>query len=83
MQIFHEKYDRKIEDYLRYITNRNRGISIFVGALFTLGGASTISNLVGGFIIIYTRAFRVGDRSGESWRAIAWRKFVVVCVRLK
>ena len=39
-----------------------RGISIFVGALFTLGGASTISNLVGGFIIIYTRAFRVGDR---------------------
>ena len=38
-----------------------RGISIFVGALFTLGGASAIANLVGGFIIIYTRAFRVGD----------------------
>ena len=39
-----------------------RGISIFVGALFTLGGASAIANLVGGFIIIYTRAFQVGDR---------------------
>ncbi len=38
-----------------------RGISIFVGALFTLGGASAIANLVGGFIMIYTRAFRVGD----------------------
>ena len=38
------------------------GISIFVGALFTLGGASAIANLVGGFIIIYTRAFQVGDR---------------------
>ena len=39
-----------------------RGISIFAGALFTLGGASTIANLVGGFIIIYTRAFQIGDR---------------------
>ena len=39
-----------------------RGVSIFVGALFTLGGASAIANLVGGFVIIYTRAFRIGDR---------------------
>lgn len=39
-----------------------KGISIFAGALFTLGGASTIANLVGGFIIIYTRAFQIGDR---------------------
>ena len=39
-----------------------RGMSIFAGALFTLGGASTIANLVGGFIIIYTRAFQIGDR---------------------
>ncbi len=39
-----------------------RGLSIFVGALFTLGGASAIANIVGGVVIIYTRAFRVGDR---------------------
>ncbi len=38
-----------------------QGLSIFVGALFTLGGASAIANLVGGIVIIYTRAFRVGD----------------------
>ncbi|MGV2828427.1 mechanosensitive ion channel family protein [Myxosarcina sp. GI1(2024)] len=38
-----------------------QGISIFIGALFTLGGASAIANLVGGVVIIYTRAFRVGD----------------------
>ena len=43
-----------------------RGISIFVGALFTLGGASAIANLVGGFIIIYTRAFQVGDRTSTA-----------------
>ena len=39
-----------------------QGISLFIGALFTLGGASAISNLVGGFIIIYTRGFQIGDR---------------------
>jgi small-conductance mechanosensitive channel len=39
-----------------------QGISIFIGALFTLGGATAIANVVGGIVIIYTRAFRVGDR---------------------
>lgn len=39
-----------------------RGVSIFIGALFTLGSAGAISNLVGGFILIYTRAFEIGDR---------------------
>ncbi|MEL6441521.1 MAG: mechanosensitive ion channel family protein [Cyanobacteria bacterium J06621_8] len=39
-----------------------KGISIFAGALFTLGSASAIANIVGGVVIIYTRAFRVGDR---------------------
>lgn len=38
-----------------------QGISIFAGALLTLGGASAIANLVGGIVIIYTRAFQVGD----------------------
>lgn len=38
-----------------------RGISIFAGALLTIGGASAIANLVGGIVIIYTRAFQTGD----------------------
>ena len=38
-----------------------RGVSILIGALITLGGASAVSNLIGGIIIIYTRAFRIGD----------------------
>jgi len=38
-----------------------QGISILIGALITLGGASTVSNLMGGFVTIYTRAFRIGD----------------------
>ncbi|WP_243397371.1 mechanosensitive ion channel family protein [Crocosphaera subtropica] len=39
-----------------------QGISILAGALVTFGGASTIANLIGGFVVIYTRAFQIGDR---------------------
>ncbi len=38
-----------------------QGVSILIGALITLGGAGAVSNLIGGVIIIYTRAFRIGD----------------------
>jgi small-conductance mechanosensitive channel len=38
-----------------------QGISIFLGALFTLGSSSAISNAIAGIILIYTRAFRIGD----------------------
>ena len=38
------------------------GVSIFIGALLTIGGASTVGNIVGGLIIIYTRAYQIGDR---------------------
>jgi small-conductance mechanosensitive channel len=45
-----------------------RGISVFLGVLFSLGSTSAIANVVGGVILIYTRAFQVGDRVkiGES-----------------
>ena len=39
-----------------------QGISVFIGVLFSLGSTSAISNVVGGIILIYTRAFQVGDR---------------------
>ncbi|MGK7913366.1 MAG: mechanosensitive ion channel domain-containing protein [Synechococcus sp.] len=38
-----------------------QGISIFVGALFTLGSTSAIGNVVSGLVSIYTRAFQIGD----------------------
>jgi small-conductance mechanosensitive channel len=38
-----------------------QGISIFFGVLLSLGSSSAISNLIAGFILIYTRAFRLGD----------------------
>jgi len=39
-----------------------RGVSIFLGVLFSLGSTSAVSNVVSGGILTYMRAFRVGDR---------------------
>ena len=39
-----------------------RGLSFLFGALITLGGASAVANVIGGYIMIYTRAFQIGDR---------------------
>jgi small-conductance mechanosensitive channel len=39
-----------------------QGISIFIGALLTLGSSTAISNIISGYISIYTRAFQEGDR---------------------
>jgi small-conductance mechanosensitive channel len=38
-----------------------QGISLFVGALFTLGSSTAVANAIAGLILIYTRAFRLGD----------------------
>lgn len=38
-----------------------QGISIFLGALLTLGSSSAVANAIAGIILIYTRAFRLGD----------------------
>ncbi|HEY4932487.1 MAG TPA: mechanosensitive ion channel family protein [Terriglobales bacterium] len=38
-----------------------KGISVFLGVLFSLGSTSAVANFVAGVILIYTRGFRVGD----------------------
>lgn len=38
-----------------------QGVSLFVGALLTLGSSSAVANALAGIILIYTRAFRIGD----------------------
>ncbi|WP_088894945.1 mechanosensitive ion channel family protein [Leptolyngbya ohadii] len=38
-----------------------QGIGLFLGALFTLGSSSAIADGIAGVILIYTRAFRIGD----------------------
>ncbi len=39
-----------------------KGISIFLGVLFSLGSTSVIANIVAGTILTYMYAFRIGDR---------------------
>ncbi|MEL4897462.1 mechanosensitive ion channel family protein [Crocosphaera sp. Alani8] len=55
-----------------------QGISILGGALVTFGGASTIANLIGGFVVIYTRAFQIGDRIKiNEYRGVVIEKTVL------
>ncbi len=39
-----------------------KGISIFVGVVFSFGSTSLVSNIIAGCMLTYRRAFKVGDR---------------------
>lgn len=45
-----------------------KGISLFAGALFTLGASGTIGNFLGGLVVMFVGAFRLGDfvKIGET-----------------
>ena len=43
-------------------TSAFKGISLFMGIVFSLGSSSVIGNLIAGYTMTYRRAFRVGDR---------------------
>ncbi|SCY96848.1 mechanosensitive ion channel family protein [Flavobacterium caeni] len=39
-----------------------RGVSVFLGVLFTFGSSGSLSNLMSGLVLTYMRAFKIGDR---------------------
>jgi small-conductance mechanosensitive channel len=39
-----------------------KGVSLFLGIVFSLGSSSSISNIIAGYMVIFRRAFKVGDR---------------------
>jgi len=39
-----------------------KGVSVFIGILFSLGSTSAIANMVAGLVITYMRPFKIGDR---------------------
>jgi small-conductance mechanosensitive channel len=43
-------------------TDAFKGVSLFIGVIFSLGSSSLIGNLVAGYSMTYRRAFRLGDR---------------------
>ncbi len=43
-------------------SNIFKGVSVFIGVLFSLGSSSAIANIVAGLVITYMRPFKIGDR---------------------
>ena len=39
-----------------------QGVSLFLGVVFSLGSSTAIANIIAGYMLIYRRAFKVGDR---------------------
>ncbi len=57
-----------------------QGVSVFLGLLLSLGSTSVVTNVIGGMILIYTRAFRIGDhiRFGDVVGDIVETNFLAV-----
>ncbi|MFN7414544.1 MAG: mechanosensitive ion channel family protein [Dolichospermum sp.] len=60
-----------------------QGISVFLGVLFSLGSTAVITNVVAGTILIYTRAFQIGDRIkiGDAIGDIVEKTLLVTLIR--
>lgn len=60
-----------------------RGVSIFLGVLFSLGSTSAIANIVAGIVITYMRPFMIGDRVriGESVGDVLEKNLLVTRIR--
>jgi len=60
-----------------------QGISVFLGVLFSLGSTAVITNVVAGTILIYTRAFQMGDRIkiGDAIGEIVEKTLLVTRIR--
>jgi small-conductance mechanosensitive channel len=56
-----------------------KGISLFLGLVFSLGSTSIIGNILAGYTMIYRRAFKIGDRIqvGEVTGDVLERKLLV------
>jgi small-conductance mechanosensitive channel len=60
-----------------------KGISIFIGVLFSLGSSSAIANLIAGVTLTYTRSFRVGDviKVGDAQGVVLERKLYITRIK--
>lgn len=60
-----------------------KGVSVFLGVLLTFGSSGSLSNIIAGLVLTYTRAFRVGDRVkiGEAVGDITEKNLLVTRLR--
>ena len=60
-----------------------KGVSLFIGIIFSLGSSSAISNMIAGYMMTYRRAFKVGDKIqiGESFGEVIETRLQVTHLR--
>jgi len=60
-----------------------KGISVFLGVLFSLGSSSAIANAVAGVMLTYMRPFKIGDRVkiGETVGDVMEKSLLVTRIR--
>lgn len=60
-----------------------KGVSVFLGLLFTFGSAGSLSNLTAGIILTYMRLFQIGDRVkiGEAVGDVIEKSLLVIRLR--
>jgi small-conductance mechanosensitive channel len=62
-----------------------KGVSIFLGVLFSLGSSSAVANVVAGVVLTYTRSFKVGDfiKIGVNTGTVEERTLLVTRLRTR
>ncbi len=60
-----------------------KGVTVFVGIIFSLGSSSLIGNIIAGYSMTYRRAFRLGDRVkiGEHLGEVVRMRLLVTHLR--
>jgi small-conductance mechanosensitive channel len=60
-----------------------KGVTIFLGVLLSFGSSSAIANLIAGVVLLYSRAFRIGDwvRVGASEGKVITRTLLMTRLR--
>jgi small-conductance mechanosensitive channel len=64
-------------------TGAFKGVSLFIGLVFSLGSSSLIGNLIAGYSMTYRRTFRLGDRVkiGEHLGDVEYMRLLVTHLR--
>jgi small-conductance mechanosensitive channel len=64
-------------------TDAFRGVSLFIGIVFSLGSSTAISNIIAGYMMTYRRALKVGDRVriGDAFGDVTHVRLQVTHVR--
>lgn len=60
-----------------------KGVSVFLGFLFTFGSAGSLANVIAGLVLTYMRLFKIGDRVkiGDVFGDIIEKSLLVTRVR--